>query len=77
MVLREAAVLLGVGLAAGTVLALAAGSAAASMLYGRKPRDPLIRGAAISGMALVALVASLVPARRAATEHPMTALREE
>jgi predicted permease len=77
MVLREAATLLGIGLVAGTGLALAAGTAAASMLYGLKPRDPLTLGAAVAGMTVVALVASLLPAQRAATVHPMAALREE
>jgi predicted permease len=77
MVLREAAILLGIGLVIGTGLSLAAGTAAASMLYGLKPRDPLTLGAAIAGMASVALLASLLPAHRAATMHPMEALREE
>jgi ABC-type antimicrobial peptide transport system permease subunit len=77
MILREAAILLGIGLVVGTVLALAAGTAAASLLYGLKPRDPLTLGAAILGMAVVALIASLLPAQRAATVHPMVALREE
>jgi putative ABC transport system permease protein len=77
MVLREAAVLLGIGLAAGTVLALFAGRAATSLLYGLKPTDPLTLAAAILGMALVALFASLLPAQRAASVHPMVALREE
>ena len=77
MVLREAAVLLGIGLVIGTGLALAAGTAVASMLYGLKPGDPLTLGAAIAGMVIVALVASLLPAQRAATVHPMEALRED
>jgi putative ABC transport system permease protein len=77
MVLREASILLGIGLVIGTGLALAAGTAAASMLYGLKPRDPFTLGAAIAGMAGVALLASLLPAHRAATVHPMEALREE
>jgi putative ABC transport system permease protein len=77
MVLREAAILLGIGLVTGTVLALAAGTAATSMLYGLKPGDPLTLGAAIFGMITVALLASLLPAQRAATVHPMEALRED
>jgi ABC-type antimicrobial peptide transport system permease subunit len=77
MVLREAAILLGAGLAIGTGLALAGSHAAASMLYGLKPRDPLTLGAAMGGMAFVALAASLLPAQRAATVDPMEALREE
>jgi putative ABC transport system permease protein len=77
MILREAAILLGIGLAVGTGLAMAAGTAAASMLYGLKATDPLTLGVAIAGMVVVALAASLLPAQRAATVHPMTALREE
>jgi putative ABC transport system permease protein len=77
MVLKEAATLLVIGLVAGTALALAAGTAAASMLYGLKPSDPFTLGAAITGMIVVAIVASLLPAQRASTVHPMDALREE
>jgi len=77
MILREAAVLLGIGLVMGITISLVAGNAAASLLYGLKPRDPLTLAAAILGMALVAFVASLLPAQRAAAVHPMVALREE
>ena len=77
MVLREAAILLGIGLAIGTGLALAAGNAAASMLFGLKPRDPLTLAAAMTAMALVAFAASLLPAQRAAAVDPMAALRQE
>lgn len=77
LVLREVGILLGIGLAIGTVLALAGGSAAASLLYGLKPRDPLTLAAAMGGMILVALTASLLLARRAASVDPMAALREE
>ena len=69
--------LLAIGLAVGTALALAAGNAAASLLYGLKPRDPLTLAGAILGMTVVAFIASLLPARRAAAVHPMVALREE
>jgi ABC-type lipoprotein release transport system permease subunit len=47
------------------------------MLYGLKPGDPWTLGAAITGMIIVALLASLLPAQRAAAVHPMEALREE
>jgi putative ABC transport system permease protein len=77
MVLREAATLVGIGLALGAGLALAAGTAASSFLYGLKATDPLTLGAAIGGMALVAMVASLLPAQRASKLQPMAALREE
>ncbi|HTU46654.1 MAG TPA: ABC transporter permease [Bryobacteraceae bacterium] len=77
MVLREAATLLGTGLAIGTTLALSAGKIAASMLYGLKPWDPLTGAVAVTAMAVIALVASLLPAKRAASIDPMAALREE
>ncbi len=77
MIFREAATLLGTGLAIGTMLALSAGKIAASMLYGLKPRDPLTLALAVTAMAVIALVASLLPAQRAAAIDPMTALREE
>ncbi|MGA2419244.1 MAG: ABC transporter permease [Candidatus Acidiferrum sp.] len=77
MILREAAVPVGIGLAAGAALALAAGTAASSLLYGLSPQDPLTLCAAMAGLAAVALFASLLPARRAAAMHPMAALREE
>ena len=47
------------------------------MLYGLKARDRLALIAAIGGMAVVTLVASFLPARRAVTLHPMAALRQE
>src|SRR5581483_7007253 len=74
MILREAAILLGTGLAVGAALALSAGKIAASMLYGLKSRDPLTVAVAVTAMALTALVASLLPAQRAASIDPMTAL---
>ena len=77
MVLRDAAILLGIGLVAGTGLTIAAGTAAASMLYGLKPRDPLTLAAAIAGIVVIGLAASFLPAQRAANIHPMAALHEE
>jgi ABC-type antimicrobial peptide transport system permease subunit len=77
MVVREAATLLGIGLAIGLALALLAGKSAATLLYGLKPHDPAILAAASVGLALVAFAATLLPARRAAHLDPMTALRVE
>jgi len=77
LVLREAVVLLAVGLAVGTALAAWAGQAAASLLYGLKPRDPLTLGGAVALLAIVALLASYGPAWRASRLDPMEALRDE
>ena len=77
LVMREAALLLAIGLALGIGLALWAGKAAAAMLYGLTPSDPAALGAAAGLLAAVALAASFGPARRASRLEPMTALREE
>ena len=77
LVLKEAAVLLGIGLAVGVGLALWAARAATSMLYDLKPYDPVTLGAAVALLAMVALVASYAPAYRASRLDPMEALREE
>ena len=77
MILQESIVLLGIGAAIGAGLALAAGSVASTMLFGLKPRDPLTLGASILGLAAIVILASLVPAHRAATVDPMVVLREE
>lgn len=77
MILGEAATLLGTGLAVGVALAFGAGNIASSMLFGLKPRDPIILATAVTAMAVIALISSLAPAQRAASLDPMTALREE
>jgi putative ABC transport system permease protein len=46
-------------------------------LFGIKPWDPIMLGLAALLLALAALLASLIPARRAAAEEPMVALRNE
>jgi len=77
IVLREAALLLGLGIVAGTVIALAATRAAGALLFGLQPRDPETFAFSIALLATVAVAASWLPARRAARLDPMAALREE
>jgi ABC-type antimicrobial peptide transport system permease subunit len=77
LVLREAAVLVAVGLVIGAVLALWAGRAAGSLLFGIVPYDAVTMIAAAGLLAIVALVSSFIPARRAAALDPMVALRNE
>jgi ABC-type antimicrobial peptide transport system permease subunit len=69
--------LLAIGLGAGVALALVAARTASSMLFGLKPYDPATLAFAIATLALVAIAASYIPARRAAGVDPMVALREE
>jgi len=77
LVLREAVLLLMIGLTLGTALAAWAGQAAASLVYGMTPRDPLTLGGAVLLLAMVGLLASYGPAWKAARLQPMDALRDE
>jgi predicted permease len=77
LVLREAVLLLAIGIAIGTALSIWAGRAAASLLFGLKPYDPVTIGMAVLLLSTVALLASYWPAMRAARLEPMSALREE
>jgi putative ABC transport system permease protein len=81
MVLRQGSIQLGVGLMLGVGLALAiaavGGDAIGNTLFGVSARDPFTYGAVVALVTIVALTATLVPARRAARVDPMTALRAE
>jgi putative ABC transport system permease protein len=77
MILREAGLLLAMGLVIGTGLALAASTAASTLLFGLTPHDPTTLAVAAAALALAAVGASYFPARRAARLDPMLALREE
>jgi putative ABC transport system permease protein len=77
LIFRESALLLAIGLVAGTGLALAAGRAAASLLFGLKPYDPITLILAMGALAAIAAAATYLPARRAAQLDPTAALREE
>jgi predicted permease len=77
MVLREAGVLLAVGIGVGLLLAVGAARAATTLLFGLQPHDPVTLISAVLLLAVVALAASYAPARRAAALEPMQALRDE
>jgi putative ABC transport system permease protein len=77
LVLREAALLLAIGLTVGTAFTIWAGQAAASLVYGITPRDPWTLGGAVALLAAVALFASYGPAWKASRLQPMEALRDE
>jgi predicted permease len=77
MVLRQGAAPVLSGIAAGLVLALASGRFAAAFLRGVSPGDPATYGIVSTVLALVALLATWIPARRAASVDPMRALRAE
>jgi len=77
MILREASWMAIVGVVIGLGTAVAMGRLIASMLYGLKSYDPLTLGCAALLLITVALAASWIPARRAASVDPIKALRHE
>jgi ABC-type antimicrobial peptide transport system permease subunit len=77
MVLRESGALLVAGVVAGALLSLAAARTASALLFGLGPGDPVTMIKAVAALAMVAALASYVPAQRAARIDPMRALRED
>lgn len=77
MILREAGLLLAIGLVIGSGLALAAAKTAESLLFGLNPRDPMTLLLAATTLAGIAMAASFVPAHRGSRLDPMVALRDE
>jgi putative ABC transport system permease protein len=77
MVMREACLLLGAGVVVGLVAAVAAARTASTLLFGLSPGDPSTLLMAAAGLGVVAMLASYLPALRAARLEPTEALREE
>jgi len=77
LMLREGASMTLVGLSLGLLLAFGAGCVLRGMIYGIGPFDPVTIGTTIVLLGTASLLASYLPARRAARTDPMTALRYE
>ena len=77
MVLRGAFRQVAIGLLIGLPLAIMAGHFMASKLFEVRSYDPFVLGSSIVALGICAAIASILPARRAASTEPMKALRTE
>ena len=77
MVLREALLLVGVGVVVGIPAAFGTSRLLQNMLYALSGVDPLSMSVAVAMLLLVAAIAGYIPARRATRVDPMVALRYE
>jgi putative ABC transport system permease protein len=76
-VMREAGVLLTIGVAIGVIASLLSSSIFKAMLYGTGARNPWVLMTVSTIAAFTGLIAALIPARRAASIDPMEALRTD
>lgn len=77
LVMKGSLLVTGAGLGLGVALAAATGRGLAGLLHGVGPYDPATFATVVVGVALAALAASVIPARRAARLDAMSALRAE
>jgi len=76
-VMRHGLLLLGIGVALGLGAAVFAARALSSLLFGVSATDPLVYAVVTLSLVGVAVLANLLPARRAASIDPMRALRDD
>lgn len=77
MILGHGVRLIAIGLGIGLLAAMVLGRGISAQIYGVSPSDPAVYSIALIGLTAAALIASWLPARRAAAIDPMEALRHE
>jgi putative ABC transport system permease protein len=77
LILRQGSIVIGAGLGAGLLLAVATGRWVKSFLYQVQPLDALTYVSVVVALSIIGLIAALLPARKAASIEPMQALRED
>jgi ABC-type antimicrobial peptide transport system permease subunit len=77
MIMREGSIMLLCGVGIGLLLAVATGKVLSGILYGVGALDPVAFATAPVLLAVAALIATWIPARRATRVNPMVALRTE
>jgi len=75
LVLRQVGAMTLVGAVVGVAAAIGLGRAAQSLLFGLEGHDPIVFALAVLLLAVVAMTAGFLPARRASQVDPMNALR--
>jgi len=75
LVVRQGIQLVLIGVIVGGIAAIFATRLLTGLLYGTKPTDPVTFAGMVLALALVAIVASYLPARRASKAEPMDVLR--
>jgi ABC-type antimicrobial peptide transport system permease subunit len=77
MVLGDSLSMVGLGLLIGIPAAWSVGRYLESQLFGLEPIDPMATSLALAALITIALIAAMLPARRASRINPLDALREE
>jgi ABC-type antimicrobial peptide transport system permease subunit len=77
LVLRQIAVLILIGVAAGGIAGFFSARSVKSFLYGVAPGSPWVFLSAACALCVIALLAAMLPAKRAVSIDPVEALRTE
>jgi ABC-type antimicrobial peptide transport system permease subunit len=77
LMLREAATFTGIGVLAGLIAAFAGAHLASALLFQTSSADPVSICVSVFALLIIAMLAAILPARRAASINPVEALRSE